>query len=68
MGCFVTLLILLIFGPVLLGLLAGWAAVVLAVFLPWMLVGSAIAGMTAGIFAGFVLCRRRRPPASRFRA
>lgn len=68
MGCFVTLLLFLIFGPVLLGLLAGWAAVVLAVFLPWMLVGSAIAGVATGLSAGFVLRRRRRPSASRFRA
>ena len=49
------LLLLLIFGPLILVILAHWAIVLSMVVLPWILATAAIAGVAAGLTAGLVI-------------
>ena len=70
---FGALILLLIFGPVILAILAHWAIAVFLVLLPWILATAAIAGVAAGLTAGLVITRKLPPaphphqPISRWR-
>ena len=60
------LILFLIFGPVILAVLAQWILAMAAAFLPFLLLAAAIAGGVAGLTAGLVL-RHRLVPRERAR-
>lgn len=67
---FVKCVLVLIFGPVLLGIALQWFTAAMAAILPWLIFGAlaiaAVIGLVAGGVAAFVLRQRLPPPQRAF--